>query len=186
MFVCDDLDTVRWAETAPRLKLARPLRESVKQYTESAYADIWHFYDQDKNYACLQPDCLAFDQIWEYPLHAHQDLVLFEGQGAFEHDMLDAKVGDVVLRKRPTSSSWSLAAAREFASGVLLVHHVSDPSVKVLVLRDLATNPLECEVLLQPGLVITVTDEKVLAGFPRVLHTSVGLPDEKDGAPLGS
>jgi hypothetical protein len=103
--------------------------------------------------------------------------VVFEGQGKFECDMLKAQVGDVVARKRPTSSSWSLAAAQEFVGkdagpngGVLLVHTVM-PGVKAFVMGRLGL-PHECEVLLQPGLELKV---EVVTEFEgrRVLYTTV-------------
>lgn len=158
-----DPGTLAWVREGPRPQLPLAIAQAVGEYAESAYADIWRFYDLEKNYACLTPECVAFDELWTHKqcsswLVPHHGLVLFEGQGLYECDMLTANVGDVFVRKRPTSSSWSLDAALRFAdpdSGVLLVHSVM-PTVRAFVMGDLAAKPEEHEVLLQPGVKLTV------------------------------
>lgn len=97
------------------------------------------------------------------------DAVVFEGRPVanerFHTDDGPMEVGKSFVRRRPTSTTWSLNAATWFMRGdasVLFVHHVRDPTLKALNAqffqrRGFGSEWNECEVLLQPGCKFTIT-----------------------------
>ena len=208
----------KWLEQgAERIsKLKRVQLEALDGYMSTMYQDIWDYYDCDQKCTFLHDQkfrtnaahvlrvCCTFADIWNVSylftqkLNSINDMVLFEGQGRMESDALKAKAGDVILRKRPTSTTWSLNAATWFTGssmeGILFVHHVRDSTIKMLVVQELASRSfpcswLECEILIQPGITITVdmetsdcldswhqncSDERIFSNpHLRVLHTSI-------------
>jgi len=174
-----------WLQEAGRAihqHMSAEQQKAVCDYAFMSFLDIWKYYDPDTTVGSRKSahaadaeekqNFEAFDSIWscsELFEPVFDDMVLFEGQGVSENDFLHAKVGDTLIRQRPTSTSWSVNAAMSFVSSddrkpaVLLVHHIRDPKIKALLLQEKmkrgARPWMECEVLLQPNLLITVEKE---------------------------
>jgi hypothetical protein len=152
---------------------------ALVKYMKNSFKNIWRYYENGKQIveddesplSRLEPKLFAaFDRIWsgDACLASPVGMVLFEGQGLNEYDAFNAKVGDHLVRRRPTSTSWSLNAALHFAGykldGVLFVHHIQDRALKMVLAQELANRGygcawIECEVLLQPGITITIEKE---------------------------
>jgi hypothetical protein len=169
-------------------KLTRDQKEAVRRYTgDFWFKHVWawyeenrpvqdkfsHKYDDEKEFSHLS----HFDSVWKQSLHLPRGAILFEGQGFNEMDFIEKKgdqsimgikIGAKFIRKRPSSTSWSLNAATWFIdarkdNGVLLVHQVDSdnlPAINVqsMVSRGFGSTWLECEVLVQPGIEIEVVD----------------------------
>ena len=111
---------------------------------------------------------VAFDRFFkemDFPpaqLPGGEDIVLFEGQQAQDQDLWDAKEGQVVLRRGPTCASWAPHTVTWWSflpKGVLIVHHIIDPKVKLFFVQECENLRAwgDADVLLQPGLKVTVT-----------------------------
>jgi len=196
-----------WLQEAGHFDLPPDANRALQLYMGPSFEAIWKYYDISPTdisptaLNCPPETFVAFDSLWKLPgvgKHVFSDMILFEGQGCNEMDLLAAKQGDKFLRKRPTSTTWSLNAATWFAGkeliGLICVHHVRDPNVIALLAQECGTRSFgnawnECEIILQPGLEITVDSEtidtldsyerarsEVIQYTPRpvrILHTSI-------------
>lgn len=114
----------------------------------------------------------AFDSIWSDPTtyRLPRGAIVFEGQSR-DRDLVQSRVGHVLHRACPTSSSWQINVALNFAVGeqcikhdqpTLLVHHIDDDDIQALyvpVELDKRSDEREFELILQPDLCFEVTKE---------------------------
>jgi len=161
------------AKAALTLKKDADIYKAVRLYMRDTFEAIWAYYEADKpekftyKYPCDSSIFADFDRLWQSSavVTLADDSIVFEGQGRSECDLLQAKVGDVVIRKRPTSTTWSLNAATWFAgsemSGIICVHHIRDTKLRAFLAQEIASRGfgsgwLEAEILLQGGIEITI------------------------------
>jgi hypothetical protein len=176
-----------WLESGESvLNLDPEAQRLVLKYTGIDFDIVWTFCHDELSISRQHEHehervfCQQFVQLFKSPASVvcPTGLVLFEGQSLYEKDLLNARAGQIWHRRRPTSATWNLNAVRRFlcpryldsdtspSSRVLLVHHViePEPNVKALVVQQLmfgSDDWHECEVILEPDIVISIFAESV-------------------------
>jgi hypothetical protein len=188
-------ETPRWLAASGRAiqqHLVPLLGANLENYLQRGYDALWAYDLLRVNSASEYPVCViddadtaanrqyraaeAFAKIWDTPelfVPYAGDLVLFEGQAdgiTVTKDMLEASLGDVVVRQAPSLTTWNLNAATWDLSidkpqaSVLVVHHVRDPQVKAFVAQEVRRRGfgsawLKCDIMLQLNIEITVESQ---------------------------
>lgn len=170
-----------WVNEADKViqeKTSGETKKSFRWYMADAFNEVWEDYE-NKDKENWKPYTVSINEFFdELATELPKDVLLFEGQGKYEKDFEkeDLKEGLVIKRKRCTSASWRFGSAQAFApsdsidtlpyqdlkTGVLLIHRIADDGIKAAMLESIARvmGQWECEIMLQPGIKITVKDVK--------------------------
>lgn len=132
-------------------------RADLKLYQSSSYKVIVEQYLLGNERQRFH----AFDDLWKgsdpVALPLPRDVVLFEGRTDYQPE----KVGSIIRRFRPTSTSWTLGVAVSFAEEegkrpVVFVHRCPDSSIRGINMQLFVDYFPECEVLLQPRIQLRI------------------------------